>query len=520
MKELTVSMRSHHFVVSNITARSRNCVLNFARRQVQYGFARSKNSVKPALKVFAASTADRDEFRFHINHWKEFQEEMMFSRLSENLIEIIYEPIHEPMLVELPLKPDGFPPRDDQPLAIAYLAAPPPPRSKCVIKPPGTGKTFCALSAMSKIGHRAVGIMKPQFLENWLEGAMKTLGIELEDMVVINGSKQLIALLNLAIENRLPQKIILISNKTMQNYITLYEAHKEAIIDMGYPCYPDQMLEVLQAGVRFIDEVHMDFHLNFKLDLYTNIRQTNVFTATFLSDDPKVKQMMELAYPTRERYIGPAIKPYVRTRAIFYAFREPDKIKCRIPGNTAYNHNVFEEYILKNERIMAGYFELIETMVKREFLDPDFYKPGDKGILFCSSIAMCTALQDYLQKKFPNLDIRRKVADDDREELREGDLVVSTLGSGGTGHDIPMLTWVGLTTNVRSSSGNIQGHGRLRELRAVEIAPGVFLEAREPRFTYLVNEDNLKHVEYHEAKKELILPLSTTYKIEYYDTVI
>lgn len=516
MKELTISMRTHHFLVSGITPRSRPCVLSFARRQVQYGFARGRGAMKPALKTFAASTADRSEFRFHINHWKEFQEEMMHHRLSENLVEIVHEPIHEGLDVVLPVKPQWVP-KDDQPLAIEYLAKPPPPRSKCVIKPPGTGKTFCALMGMSKIGKRAVGIMKPQFLENWLEGAMKTYDIVLEDMVVVSGSKQLITLLNLAIEDRLPQKIILISNKTMQNYITTYEQYKEGIIDMGYPCYPDQMLEVLQAGVRFIDEVHMDFHLNFKLDLYTNIEQTSVYTATFISDDQKVKQMMFLAYPPKDRYVGPAIKPYVRTRAIFYAFREPDKIKCRETGSTSYSHNVFEESILKHPRIMGGYFDLIETTVKQEFLDPDFYKPGDKGILFCSSVAMCTALQDYLQKKFPQLDIRRKVADDDREELRAGDLVISTLGSGGTGHDIPNLTWVGLTTNVKSSSGNIQGHGRLRELKAI---PGVRDTAREPRFTYLVNEDNLKHIEYHEAKKDLIVPLSTTYRIVHYQNVI
>ena len=516
MKELTISMRTHHFLVSGITPRSRPCVLSFARRQIQYGFARNARSVRPMLKTFATATGDHSEFRFHINHWKDFQEEMMFHRLSSNLVEIIQEGIHEPMKIEMKVK-DGWSPRDDQPEAITYLTAPPPPRIKCIIMPPGRGKTATALVSMAAIGHRAVGVMKPQFLENWLEGAMKTLDISLEDLVVISGSKQLMALLNLAIEGRLPQKIILISNRTMQNWLTLYEKHKEATIDMGFPCYPDQMMEVLQAGIRFVDEVHMEFHSNFKLDLYTNVPQTHAFTATMLSDDQKVRQMMEVAYPMRERFIGKPIVPYVRTRAIFYAFREPDKIKCRIPGNTAYSHNVFEESILKNNRIMAGYFELIETTVMKEFLEPGFYQPGDKGILFCASIAMCTALQSYLQGKFPQLDVRRKVADDDREELRDGDLVVSTLGSGGTGHDIPNLTWVGLTANVRSSSGNIQGHGRLRELKAIL---GIRDTAREPRFTYLVNEDNLKHVEYHEAKRELILPLSTTYKIEYYPTVI
>lgn len=364
--------------------------------------------------------------------------------------------------------------------------------------------------AFSEIKQRVVGIMKPQFLINWIEAAGKTCNITIEDTLVVKGEKHLIALLNLAAEGRLDTKLILISNKTMQNYFKLYEKEKEGILEMGYPCLPDHMMELLQAGVRFIDEVHMDFHLNFKLDLYTHINQTHAFTATMLSDDIMVRKMQELAYPLRERYVGPAIVPYVRSRAVFYAFREPHKIKCRENGSTMYSHNVFEESILKDDRMLANYFEMIETMIKKEFLDPTFYKEGDKGIYFCSSVDMCTALHSYLQQKFPHLDVRRKVADDDRDELRAGDLVISTLGSGGTGHDIPGLTFAGLSTNVKSSSGNIQGHGRLRRLP----------DGREPRFAWLVNEDNMKHVEYHETKMPLLKPVSTTIKIEYYDVLI
>lgn len=509
MKELTITLRSHYFLVTRITPRSRPCVLGFARRLIQYGFARGNGHARPALKTFAASTEDRAEFRFHINHWEDFQNEMRMNRIVDSMVELITDVLYEPLKVDLQVK-EGWMPKDDQPLAIEYLTKPPPPRSKCVIKPPGTGKTATELMALAEIGQRAVGIMKPQFLVNWVEGALKTLTISIEDTLVVSGSKQLMALLNIAVEGRLPHKLILISNKTIQNFITLYEKHREGVLDMGYPCTPDQICEALQAGVRFIDEVHMDFHLNYKIDLYTHIPQTHVFTATMLSDDHMVRKMQELAYPTRERYIGPAIKPYVRSRAIFYCFREPHKIKCRENGNTMYSHNVFEESILKNDRMMTNYFEMIDTMLKREYLDPKFYKEGDKGIIYCSSVDMCTALHGWLQQKYPKLDVRRKVADDDREELRAGDLVISTLGSGGTGHDIPMLTFVGLTTNVKSSSGNIQGHGRLRQLP----------DGREPRFAYIVNEDNLKHVEYHEAKVPLLKPLSTTYKIEYYDILI
>lgn len=507
--ELTIRMRTHHFVVNRITPRSRPCVTAFARQYIQYGFSRGNGFARPALKVYAAATDDRSEYRFHINQWAPFQEFLRLHRLDEALIELIHDPLHEALPVELPVLPQWVP-RESQPLAIEYLVKPPPPHSKFVDMQTGKGKSFCAMQGMSTVGFRTVGVMKPQFLAKWIEDMGRTYDLPLDQYVVIRGSDQLIALLHLAMSGELTQRVILISNKTMQNYIKLYEEHGAAIVDMGYPCMPDEMWAILQAGIRLIDEVHMDYHLNFKLDLYTNIYLSFSLSATLLSKDAFQMRMYELGYPMVQRYKGPAYDKYARTRAVLYAFKEPDKIKCRERGSTMYSHNVFEDSILKSPKMTGNFFEFANTILKREYLEEGFYKKGDRAIIYCSSIDMCTALSDYLKKLYPDKVVNRYVGLDPREHLMESEIVVTTLGSAGTGHDIPDLTTVILLVAIRASAGNLQGFGRLRKLK----------DGRTPRFAYGVNEDNLKHVEYHEDKRELLESRSVSYKLEYYDLLI
>lgn len=511
MKEITIRMRTHHFLVTNITPRSRPCVITFARQLVQYGFSRGGRYPRPALKVFAASTEDRSEFRFHINHWNLFQEHLRMHRLTDAIVEIVDDVIdlYEPLSVELPVKPHWVP-RESQPFAIDYLTKPPPPRSKFVDMQTGKGKSFCAMQGMSNVAHRTVGVMKPQFLEKWIDDMYRTYELPVEAYLVVRGSDQLIALLNMAMNNEIDAVVILISNKTMQNYIKLYEEHGRAIVDMGYPCMPDEMWRVLQCGIRLIDEVHMDFHLNFKIDLYSHVHQSYSLSATLENKDQFIMRMYEVAYPMIQRYKGPAYDRYARARAVLYAFREPERIKCRENGSPMYSHNVFEESILKNNRVMAGYIELFNTVLKKEFFEEGFYQKGDKAILYCSSIDMCTAMADYFQKKHPDLVVKRYTGTDPYSNLMESDMVFTTLGSAGTGHDVAGLTFVFLSVAIRASAGNLQGFGRLRKLK----------DGRTPRFAYAVNEDNLKHMEYHEEKKDLLSSRALTYKQEFYPTLI
>lgn len=490
MTELSVEVNSHNFTIRRMTPRGRGAVESFARRFVQYGFNKGSGgrSVRAALKVFAAATLDRNEFRFHIHQLKEFKEHLELNYLGDTLVEFIHNPIPAPEKVELIVK-DKWTTRDYQEPVIEYGVDD---YFQGLIEiQTGKGKSYCAMRIASIIGVRMAIVVKAQFMDKWVDDVHKTYDIQIEDLMVIRGSSQLQALLMMAKAGDLESKIVLISNKTLQNWLKLYERFRGETLGMGYDCVPEDLYATLRAGFRLIDEVHMDFHLNFKMDLYTNIQKSLSLSATLISDDPFISKMYEMTYPPTTRFKGLAYHKYVKATAVFYRLRYPDRIRAKDPATGMYSHNYYERNLLKNELLASNYMEMLNKVVV-DLYRVD-YQPGDRCLILCASIDFCSILTAFLKKKYPKLNVNRFVEDDPYENLIESDMCVTTMGSGGTGHDIPMLTTVIMEVALKTSAGNIQGFGRLRDL------PG-----RVTRFGYLACQDIDKQMEYHQQKSVLL----------------
>lgn len=501
MAELTIVHCSHHFTVTRITPRGRAAVESFAKKFVQYGMQRAgpRDYIRAALKVYGAATADRTEFRFHINQLKEFTPHLEIHQLTGSLVEHVFKPTPIPFKVVLPIF-SHWTDRDYQTPVIQYIEDPTPPVHKFVALQTGKGKSYCAMRAMSDIGYRTIIIVKPMYLEKWVEDIRRTYDIQLEDLMVIRGSTHLMALLVMAEAGELESKIVLLSNKTYQNWIKLYERYKDETLDMGYACTPDRLCEIIGAGFRLIDEVHQDFHLNFKIDLYTNVQRSLSLSATLVSDDDFMNKMYEVAYPAATRYHGPAYDKYIAARSVIYRLQDPDKVRTKDPISKNYSHHVFEQSILRNPNLTRNYLNLIDGVVKTSYIAKR--KPGQRLIIFCASIDMCSRVSAFLQQQYASLDIRRYVEEDPWENLMEPDIRVTTLQSAGTAVDIPDLITTILTTAVSSSQSNIQGFGRLRALK----------DGTTPEFYYFVCQDVPKHIDYHEKKRLILEDRALNYK--------
>lgn len=501
MAEITVVIATHHFVVTRISARGGEAVRTFAKKFVQYGLQRKPGGrfVQEPMKVFAAATADRSEYRFHINTLEDFRKHLAFHQLQPHMVEFISRPMYVARKVELKVF-EKWVPRDYQIPFINYLLAPEP-RLKLGAIQTGKGKSFSSMAALSQIGEVVLIIVKPKYIEKWIEDLRRTYDLEIDDIMLVQGGKHLKGLLEMALEGTMDAKIVLISNKTIQNWIKEYEKFKDMTLDMGYAALPDQLCEVLQAGSKLVDEVHEDFHLNWKIDMYTHVEHSISLSATLLPDDPFLKNMCEIAYPGKDRYIGEAYHKYISARAVIYKVRKPELIRSREPGATNYSHYAFEKYIMKHPDVLKNYLAMITEIVKEGYVAKR--SNGHRCLVFASLIEMCTLITEHLKKQFPHLDVRRYMEDDPYEDLIEPDIIVSSLQNAGTAVDVPGLLTVIMTTAITSSQGNVQGFGRLREL---------FGElAATPWFYYLVCEDVPKHVEYHEKKKELLRDRALTY---------
>jgi hypothetical protein len=225
-----------------------------------------------------------------------------------------------------------------------------------------------------------------------------------------------------------------------------------------------------------------------------------------ISDDPFVERMQNLAYPSDLRYKGGVYDKYIATRAVFYQLADPTKVKWKAPYNSNYSHNVFEHSIMKSKTMLDNYVKIIIRLLETTWLRDDYYKPGDKAVVFCASVDFCTLLTDRLQHHFTKFSVKRYVGslNDPYDNLMEPDLRVTTHGSAGTAVDIPQLTVTIMSLALRSSSGSLQNLGRLRKLK----------DGREPLYVYMNCSDIPKHIEYHDHRQKLLDGKTTNYRVD------
>ena len=500
-KILEITQATHNFSIRKLTPRAKTLVNEFCKRYIQKGMIRNADGsfyLSP-VKVFATARADREEYRFHINQLQEFLEYLKDHYVTEDLFRLIHASVPAGRKIIAPVKPQWVA-RERQIPVIEYLLANTASRSRFVDAPTGSGKTFMTMQALSVFAKRTVILIKPMYIEKWHEDLTKTYDIDPKDIMVVRGGAHLKGLISLALENKLEASFILISNKTFQYWISQYELYGDDIEALGYETTPGDFFKTVGAGVRLIDEVHQDFHLNFKIDLYTNVERSISLSATLLNNDQFIEKMYRTAYPLNTRYVMPMPDGHISSFGIFYNFGNIDKIRTREFGSNNYSHNAVEKSIMRNHETVRKYFGLIDYTIAFGFTECK--RPKKKLLIFASTIEMCTLLTNYLSMRYKQYNVKRYVSGDPYSDLMESDICVSTLGSAGTAVDIPNLTTVILTVAVDSIQSNIQSLGRLRDLN----------DGSEVQFYYFACTDIPKHMEYSKRKEEMLNKRAKSYR--------
>lgn len=492
-KYFEIERYSHHFVLRNMSPSGQQIAERFARNYIQYGMVRVGRFFKRGpVKVFAAKIARKNEIRFHTGQYDAFKTYIADAGIPEVCYTEQEYGYVEAAPLDCELTKDKTP-FDYQVSINEYLQSPLPTSRKFVGIPTGMGKTLVACWAVSQYNTRIVAFLKPKYLKKWPGDLKELLGMRDKDIITVEGSAALMAVISAAKDDRLTAKAILVSSRTFQNYIGEYEEKGDHILDTGYDCLPHEFCQVIKAGVRVVDEVHEEFHCNFKIDLYTHIEKSISLSATLDSDDSFIVKMMETAYPPSDRCQISIRRKYVVSYALRYNIVDGEKLRISEMGSQNYSHMAFEKNFFNKRHswLLKHYLELIDHRFQERWLTR--YEPGQKCLIYAASIQMCTTISEYLKRKYPELVIRRYVEKDPYDNLMKSDVCVSTIGSAGTGHDIKGLITVILTQAINAKAANIQGFGRLREIQGVDV-----------EFEYFTCKDVNKHMEYF-MKKEMLL---------------
>lgn len=488
-----IDVWSHGCRISAFGAEVRTLMIELCRQSwgeygtVSVGRFRTEQKIK---RVFVGTNKVRDQFHFHRNQLTFVLNRLSKINLLEDRLNIVYHELYEPVSVEHPLK-DTRPPREKQVPIIDYVIAPPDPRyapSKVVTLQTGGGKTFLALFALRILGKRTAIILKGMYIDKWIEDIENTYGAEKGSLMVIRGIPQLRAAIAMATAGTFKPRVVIFSHKTMQMYLAYYEQHG---VDDFLPVSPMDLYKHLGVGVRLTDEVHQEFHCNFRQDLYTHAPLTVYLSATLEPDQKFTEDMYRIMWPVGTWAPEMEYDKFIAVKALWYRIRDPQKLKW-VNFMRQYNHTELEKSIFKHPRILEAYTDMIVDIVQTAFIIK--MEKGQKMIIYVATVQMATLLADQLANTYPHLLVNRYVSEDEYEDLVAADISVSTLQSAGTGVDIPNLRINLMTTALSSKQSNIQVLGRTRRLKDW---PDV-----TPEFYFLSALDIDKHVQYTKQKKE------------------
>lgn len=487
-----ILISTHNFCILNPTGTFKAAMLRYIYGLTHNSVTRNNRGqvIANNSKVFATATASRSEYRLHINCLDEFTKFLDANGVDIKQIEYETVPLKDPVVVLYDVNKEIVP-RDYQIPVVEYLSDDKNKNHKLLPLPTGQGKTICSLLAVGNLGYRTCFIMKPSYIHRWVPDIINVLNIGYDDVVTVNGAAQLKSLISQTMSDDLDYKAVLISNKTYQSYIKEYEKFGDNLKDFGYDCMPYEFFNALGIGIRVIDEVHQDYHFNFKLDLYTNVTYSMSLSATLFNNDEFIENMYRLAYPPAIRYKGAKYTKFVHAKTIFYTIDKNVNIKISHRGTSNYSHNAYEDSILHDRVLLSNYLKLIDDAVYDNYITKR--EPGDKCAVFASSIKMCTVIAEYLSEQYSDLTVKRYVSEDPYSNLIEPDIRVTTISSGGTAHDIAGLTSVVMTVSIDSIQANVQSFGRLRPK-----------DGKIMRITYLVNEGISKHLIYHRNRKKML----------------
>ena len=352
-----------------------------------------------------------------------------------------------------------------------------------------THNTMLFLESVYKLKKRVLLIIRPKFIDKWILDFREMFKETDTSLAVIRGGAALSNMLQACVDGTFDVDFTIISNKTYQLWIKDWEHTRGSSGD--YPLSPDMLCEATKAGVIAVDEVHLDFHLNFKMDLYTHGAKSMNMSATLVSGNPKITEMYQVKFPKLERSPEIEYDKYIAVTALSYTMLSQKGM--RFKRSMGYSHTAFEESIMKDKERLRNYLSMIAGITKTTYISR--MVPGKKMLIFASTVEMCTLITKFISPMFPDQKVNRYVGEDDYADLHTADIVVSTIQSAGTAVDVDGLWVVLMTDSIDSIQSNLQVLGRLRKMK------GQFLGVT-PEFYYIFCNQIEKQVQYHMNKLE------------------
>lgn len=492
-RRLTLYLHKTFFVVKlhdkDLVSAMYNIVYGLKTYQYVWN-RRFRRMTKQEDKTYCSVNMEKLEYRFTVSMLKDVVLNLKRNGIEREDIELIRVINKNVQPLGLKFRYDKYTPRDYQQQYIDILVNERNNKTIMLVDlVTGGGKGLIGSNSLCKINEITMILVLPKYVDKWISDIKMYTDIKDEDICIIQGSKKIKELMTTP-SDKLKYKVYIASITTMNYMISDFE-DPTGIYHTVYPMVPDKFMDHLGIGVILNDETHQHFHALLKISLYMNVNQIIGLSATLDSNRSEMKKMYNHMFPPENRISNiVAIERYVNVLAIEYKMSSLKGIKY-LQGGQGYSHIVFEQSILRNKMLRDSYMDMIYYYVKSRYLDRKL--PGERCLVFMSTVMFCTLFTKYLKSRHSNMDIRRYCQDDPYENVINAEICVSTVISASTAVDIPKLITVINTISMASLQANIQTMGRLRKI-----------QDRETWYVYMYTPQILNQKNMHKIRRDTI----------------
>lgn len=360
----------------------------------------------------------------------------------------------------------------------------------------GVGKTYCVIKALSKIKKKAMIVLPNSLTSQWCEEIVDKTDVKLNEIMIIQGGESIAAIFkNPSIVDDI--KIFVMSSKTLVQY-----AGKEFEIYNTIPQFKE-FIKLIRVGVKVTDECHLLFHGNTLIDLNCNVEQNIYLSATYVRSNQSANRIFNIIFPEHLKYDDKKYNRYVNVTECLYSLGYIHPMAAR--NKRGYNQIKYEKWLLKDQnRQNCLYKEVFDPLIQHKFID--IKNPNEKLIIFITLKITGYRLCAYIQKRYPYLKVATFFNESDETILKKADIIVTTIGSCGTGKDVKNLRSVFLFVSFVSEGLSYQVLGRLRELRDVT-----------PEFVFMQNMNVPEHLHHLTNRRRLYKTLCNNYGVLKYN---
>lgn len=315
--------------------------------------------------------------------------------------------------------------------------------------PPGEGKTYCAISAASLLGHRTIVIVNTVDLKRqWIEDFLAYTNIPTNYVRDLHSSDMTKVMENNKRIQREFKGVVafVVTHATIQSFM---RKHGERALG--------ELFDKLQIGVKIFDEAHQNTDNTLLIDYMTNVWKTIYMSATFARSDYSDNKVFQKSFNMVHKL---RLESTTRRHMIYIPYIYKTKpsaiVRESVRGIKGFNKYKYTEY----EMSCGAFREILQKLL---YFFIDKHQIEGKIAILSAKKESCDELLKIVQELYPAYKACSHHTGNRTENFKDYGIICSTPKKIGTGEDIPGLRIVINLEPGRSTVNAAQISGRLRE---------------------------------------------------------